>query len=814
MVDQKTAGGPSNPAGAGDEAKVSEPMYDLENAEHKKKMLDLLDRCQRDARSNTARLARDRADLLNLRMEKGGEDNQWLVWDGSNNTYVPRPTEGDAGLPPWFFRATSNLLSNKIDGICGILNQSQPAKNWFATREDEQSTAAAEVAELADPVLLEEIDYPHMLRPRLNKLVTLTNLAALVLTYDTDPKWGLERLPALLCQNPDCRQMVHPLDAPDPEDPCPECGGPLDFAPDPRDQSGMTPLGTDEPKGRIDAELLTSFETSLPKSAAIALETRNPWISTHQRWAPEDALSRWPQLRGHLEAKRNAQGGGKATEQAYADQAKFLSAPVQPGSAQNVAGSASYTGPVIWRLWHDPIEDEEFSFPDGLFLTVLEGEDLILDGGPLPFKDDDDRPIKNVLIRQYAPSAGSPWGKPPADDLVPLQKQLNLAQSLAFLILMHNASPRTFIPSTVTLHDQLTGMPGKDIGYRSLVPGDKPHVEPGTGFPEALKWFLEFLITTFDTVSKLNAVLMGQRPTGDPTLGEVQILQERGFAAFQEPLEQLVSFERRLSMLLLHIARQSAWAPRFRRMLDPDNGEWQYKSFTGADLEGHVTVDIELASAWPKSPLLTNLRLTHALELGILNPQDPEVAEEYLRLNDLQDFKKSTDMDSEQIARQLEVWREAVDPGQIEPPQMFWRLDIHLFRKSQFLKSERFEQLRAERPLVAEAMMQHIQLLQALMAPPVVDQPAEPGKGEKGALDGAVKSGAIAPARGKGGRGALAGAVKGGALQPAGTGQAQSQHQRKQAGGDLGGLVKSGVLRPAGVGRPGTVSAGNPAGAR
>jgi hypothetical protein len=201
-------------------------------------------------------------------------------------------------------------------------------------------------------------------------------------------------------------------------------------------------------------------------------------------------------------------------------------------------------------------------------------------------------------------------------------------------------------------------MPGKDIGFRSLVPGDKPIVEPGVGFPEGLKWFLEFIIQQFDTISKLNAVLMGERPQGDPTLGEVEILQERGFAAFQEPLEQLVAFERRLSLKLLWITRECGWSTRYAELLG-DNGQWKLQAFTGADLEGHVTVDIDLATAWPKSPMLTNMRLAKAFELGILNPADPEVQEEYLKMNDLLQFKKSTDADRDQVARQLDVWKQA-----------------------------------------------------------------------------------------------------------------------------------------------------------
>jgi hypothetical protein len=753
------------------DAAPRKPMYG-----DKRKALDLLERCQKNARSNTARQPRDRADLWNLKLHKGGEANHWVVWDNSSGTYIERPTSGDAGLPSWFHRATTNHFANKIDGIAAILNQSQPAKNWYATKTDDESRAAAEVCEMADPVLLDEIDYSHNLRPRLNKLVTLTNAAALVITYDNDPKWGEDQLPILQCTQ--CQQFVSPMDAPNPDDPCPECGGgPLTWANHP--QTGL-PLGVPYPKGRLSGELVSSFEFSLPKSATVAHEDFNPWVSTHQRWATEDAISRWPKLKALLDAKDTTKGGaGRSNHQSYADQMHGMSAPVsQPGDH---VGSTTPSGPVIWRLWHDPIDDDDFCYPDGLFVTVLEGQenvDGVLDEGPLPFKDGDGRPFKNVVIRQFVAGAGSQFGKPPGDDLAPLQQQLNLALSLAFLILMHHASPRTFLPSTVTLRDQMTGVPGKVIGYTSLRSGDVPHTEAGIGFPDALKWFLEFIIQTFDTISKTNAVLLGQRPDGNPTLGEVEILQERGFAAFQEPLEALVAFEKRLSLKLMSIARSCGWSDRFAQVVG-EGGEFKLRAFTGADLEGHVTVDIDLATAWPKSPSLTNMRLAKAFELGILNPQDPEVAEAYLLLNDLLEFKKSTDADKDQVDRQLEVWKNAQAPQQIAPPEGWWRLDYHLFRKTQFLKSELFEQLRVERPQVAQAMLMHVGQLQQMVAQKQAEaaaaanggapQPAdEKAKGSGDALHRAVASGALKPKPGKGAHGTLPAALRAGALRPAG----------------------------------------------
>jgi hypothetical protein len=101
-----------------------------------------------------------------------------------------------------------------------------------------------------------------------------------------------------------------------------------------------------------------------------------------------------------------------------------------------------------------------------------------------------------VLLRTFQATPGAAWGKPPGDDLVPLQKQLNLCQALAFLILMNDAAPTTYIPDTVTLLDELTGEPGEIVRFKSLRAGDKPIIQPGTGFPESLKWFIEYLVNS------------------------------------------------------------------------------------------------------------------------------------------------------------------------------------------------------------------------------------------------------------------------------------------------------------------------------
>lgn len=708
------------------------------HADEEKVKAFIKDRVQADVKMNNARRSRDRADLQSLQFYRGGEDNQWTVWDSSAQTYVPRPTgnSDDAALPDWFFRATTNRLATTIDGVCAILNQSQPAQEVSPANSDDKNRAAAEVAELALPILYEESGYPA-LRAQIHKLIALTNAVALHVYYDNDERWGMDDLPLLQCQNEACRDYHLPHDVPDPETPCPTCGtGVVDEARHP--QTGLA-VGMPFPRGKLCVRLFSSFEFSVPRSARELHEERVGWIAGHGRMDSNEVLGLWPSAAGHLGDNRTVSTKTANNQSvSYADQMRSLAAP---GAAIDKTGgsSVSPSGPVVWFVWADPVDDDNFYFPDGLYAAMLEDE-LVLESGPLPLKDEQKRPVKNVLLRTFQASPGAAWGKPPADDLVPIQKQLNLCQALAFLILMNDAAPTTFIPDSVTLLDELTGMPGGTHRYQSLRAGDKPIITHGAGFPTSLQWFLEFLIDQFDKVSKLNAVLQGARPKGgDPTLGEVQILEDNGLRAFKEPLDQLVDFEKRLSKVLLWTARQSMWSPRFYSVVG-DNGEWDVKQFLGADLDGSVSVQVEPSSAWPQSRMLKDLRLDKALERGLINPQDPEVQATYLSLNDLADFKKSTDEDRKQIARQMDTWKDAVDPSQITPPDPLWNLQLHFFTKVMWLRTEAAEKMTVERPPVYQAIRAHIQQLQLLM------MPAAPAAPTGQAVDSAVQQGALQPA--------------------------------------------------------------------
>lgn len=735
----------------------------------------LRDRVQVDVKANAPRRARDRADLKHLRMYRGGSDNLWSVWDPNSQNYVARPTgtDDDAALPPWFFKPATNLFAVKTDGICSILNQSAPAQEYAGARNTDADRATAEIAEEAVPVLLEECGYPSF-RAQLHKLITLTHAAAVHLSYDDDARHGMDDLPLLQCQNPDCRQFHLPHEIPsegEGADVCPACHQPtVQEARHP--QTGLA-IGMPAPRGKICARILSSFEFSTPRATRELHEDRIPWIAGHGRMDAHEVLRQWPEAAQSVAPNAPGAGATKGESAHYADAMRALSSPATVAEGPTRSGMpVSASGPVVWMVWADPVEDEDFYFPDGLYAVMLEDE-LVLESGPLPFKDDQGRPFKNVLLRTFQSTPGAGWGKPPSDDLAPLQEQLQLCQALAFLILMHDAAPTTFIPDTVTLLEELSGMPGSTVPFKSLRAGDKPIITNGSGFPESLKWFIEWLEKQFDTVSKLNAVLMGQRPEGGKTTAfEIEVLQDRGMAAFREPLDHLIDFEKRLTRQLLSIARQCMWSPRFYQVAG-ENGDWDVKQFLGADLEGAVSIHVEPASAWPVSPMLKNLRLDKAFERQVLNPQDPEIQEAYLSLNDLTDFRTSIKEDQQQVARQLDAWTKATDPLQIAPPDPLWNLPYHFFKKVTWLKTETAERLAAETPAVYQAIRAHVQQIQVLMQPAApAAQPGQPGGGPPTgqAVDAAVSSGALKPAPAAGavpdGQ-AVTAAVRSGALRPA-----------------------------------------------
>lgn len=714
-----------------------------------------------EARNNTARKERDRQDWQNLLLDRGGQ-SQWMVWDKAKEQFVERGYDYESGgLPAWIPRPVTNIYSNKIDGVTAILEQSEPALEFAPATDDDGDSAAAEVAESATPVLFEEIRYRADLKPRAARLVTQTDCIAFVPFYDVDPKHGVEVIPDYICQNPECeaRETLIPADEGEDEDgnplPCQMCGQPTGMA---LDGKGA-PIGPEEPVGRMCCELVPSFEMSRPAHARTVDVEQLPWLLFHTRIAVDRIEQRWEAAKG-LDLGSKTRGGSTRSAGLARNFADAMTQLSGPGRAQGNRGSDGLSDPVVYRLMHDPIESDEFYFPEGVSIVMV--DDHVIEAVPLPTRDDQRRPVKNAVIWQYQAAAGTGFGKPVGDDLAPLQISRNTVEALSDLILMHEAAPKTFLPASVTLENQPTGMPGEVITYRSVVAGEKPTVAQSSNLSglNACQARIEAIDQKIDELSHLNSVLQGARPEGDPTLGEVERLEENGLRAFRPALNRLVEVEKRLAILLLWIARDSIWSTRLRSVMG-EGGEWDVQQFTGRDLDGAIDIRVDTASAWPKSPLTQRMRLKEALGMGLFPPpaSDPELASKLLSMLGLAFLKPSLDKDRKQVARKLDRWKDATEPTEIAPPDPTKEhLPIHFVLLTNFLKGEDFEELEAANPMLAAAMKGHVQaigsiLAQQAAAAAAAQNPKPAGKDEKPAgddpLKSAIDSGALRPAGGE-----------------------------------------------------------------
>ena len=75
------------------------PPEDALPVQADEKIKALVARCIDDAVNNTARMDRDRQDLLNLLFYRGGVDNQWVRWNQAQNSWERQPEDGENGIP-------------------------------------------------------------------------------------------------------------------------------------------------------------------------------------------------------------------------------------------------------------------------------------------------------------------------------------------------------------------------------------------------------------------------------------------------------------------------------------------------------------------------------------------------------------------------------------------------------------------------------------------------------------------------------------------------------------------------------------------
>lgn len=536
--------------------------------------------------------------------------HQWIRRDRATGRY--RPALLRANTP----RPVTNRFASSMSAYISVLSRIEPRLNFRPGTDEPEDRATADVASRAIQVVEEEVG----IRAERQRLATWSGLTAgawLETGYDPDPIHGTVFVQDEQCGT--CGVVAPPSGSPI----CPGCGGGV-MQPA-RDPMTRQPVGTDAPVGKMYVDTVSCFEMYFDPS--IADWSKQKRYARKVSRALDDAKAAWPALADRIQPDSLGTHAGSN----YMDALPTLAGAFEDNQArpgQQMLG-ASLLPSRVSETWYWSLPDT--TYPDGL-LAIIVGSSLVAHAGPLPYRSKhDDKPfLPHVYFpQQYVP--GTAWTKTVADDLASKASQRNRVESLIEAILMRTANPVWLVPagSNVT---NATGEPGQWITYNALGPSPaKPERIPGQGVPAGLMVFLERSDRDFEELSGMFEIMKGDRPAGVSAGIALQLLEERAKSRFGPMFISWETSWAEWARQALEIFRQFATEERLLKIQGRD-GAWQVQKFRGADLRGRVDVVAEAGSSMPRSTLLDRAEVEQLIALGIINPQDPEVNLEILKI--------------------------------------------------------------------------------------------------------------------------------------------------------------------------------------
>lgn len=355
-----------------------------------------------------------------------------------------------------------------------------------------------------------------------------------------------------------------------------------------------------------------------------------------------------------------------------------------------------------------------------------------------------------LIPMRSTPVPGSPHALGMLGTVVPLNEQYNHANAK---IDEHHTMMATGGKWIVAPDDQglrITTDPGQVLKSKGYANGRPPIQAKPVALPAEVYAERDRILKDAQFVSGLGEVGLSQKPEGVSSGRGFLVLQEQVDSVFTPDLlseeEALQEVGRRLLVLVQRNYREERTIK-----VRGEKGQWEFRSFRGADLRDGLDVQVQVGSSfpWSKSARLdTALQMLTQLPGLVTDPAtgivDATKVAKVLDVGGLQAFTPEGDPDLIEVQREHALF-EAYDPtkGEQELPELgFWQNHAaHYDAHADFLKTERGRFSRwhpeAQRAFLAHVLETHqtIDAQVASVAPPT----------DAGMTDPAV-AGTIAPA--------------------------------------------------------------------
>lgn len=380
-----------------------------------------------------------------------------------------------------------------------------------------------------------------------------------------------------------------------------------------------------------------------------------------------------------------------------------LVGPSIQGTAHQ-GGMTFFKNGVVLRKYQ---EKPSQKYPNGLHLIVANG--VLLFRGELPIKDEQQQVVNEFTYEEfrYDEVPGRFPGRTPVDDMVPLQKRYNGISAQRILNRKTLLNPWLLAPKGSGLNPgQINMRPGATVLYNWVGIGVAPQVVKGEPLPEQVNAEAAECVQRMDQLAQdPAAVAQADTPAGMKNGVALNFAKEAREEVTLPRLQRWGLWIARRDRKRLLLAQQYYREPRLVKLLGAGE-DYRVKYLKGADIRGNVDVSVDPGTLIPRSPSMKQQAVIDALDVGLLQPDDPIKRDKLLRIL-LGDDVFDTDAGPDR--RRAEKENATMEDGTPVQTNEFDDHQVHVLVHQARIKDPSFDYLTPESQ---QAFIQHTQMHQ------------------------------------------------------------------------------------------------------
>ena len=340
---------------------------------------------------------------------------------------------------------------------------------------------------------------------------------------------------------------------------------------------------------------------------------------------------------------------------------------------------------------------------------------MLVKKGPLPYKDELDKPYKNVIQIRAKQRTKNCHGRTPMDDAIPKQVQRNKLESFIELAIYRMAAPHWLLPKDCGI-EGISGEPGSSLIYNRVAASQnavlKPEMVAGVPpQPVVIQW-LEKIDKDTAYILGITDALLGEIPSGLPAARALELAMQRSKERHGDIFYAWSAGWAECLNMLLKIVRQIKPMDLYNTVRE-DYGGFKLRVFNEGDYELNLDIIPETQQPAPPRSTASEMNLIEDFgKLGLFN-MPPNIQYEIFSRFGLSYLNKVLESDKDYIAREHYY---LVNDKVVPIVKTFDNHPLHIEDHRVFLQSDQYAEWAKANPQLAEDFEAHISAHQQAMA--------------------------------------------------------------------------------------------------